>query len=103
MGGDHFASVFAPWLGWSKVGDGGGRGWLAGLVGLAAKYSFRVLANFFEFLGARPPPRPPTHSLRGFFTKNKGFVLVGSIRSWMPVRLLRAWWGVGPGRWRALR
>ena len=28
VGGDHFAGVFAPWLGWSKVGDGGGRGWL---------------------------------------------------------------------------
>ena len=38
---------------------------------------FRVLNFFSNFWGARPPPRPPAHSLRGFFWKFKGFVFGG--------------------------
>ena len=55
--------------GWRRAGLVDGSGW-----GLAAKYFFRVLKVFLKFSGARPPPRPPTHSLRGFFPKNKGVV-----------------------------
>ncbi len=36
------------------------------------RFGFRVLKLFSIFLGARPPPRPPTHSLRGFFGNSRG-------------------------------
>ena len=37
-----------------------------------------AFSTFSKFRGARPPPRPPAHSLRGFFWKFKGFVFRGS-------------------------
>ncbi len=72
---DHFARCVAScWLRRRKVGGWRRAGWLRGLVGLAAKYFFRVLKIFFEKFRGPPAPAPAHPQFKGVFRKNKGFV-----------------------------
>ena len=101
---DHFARCVAScWLRRRKVGGWRRAGWLRGLVGLVAKYFFRVLKVFLKFSGGPPAPAPAHPQFKGVFGKNKGFVF------WLfyPVLVLACLFvvgvGFGAGRRRAPR